>query len=129
MAFGRGYLLKGENDMRRVKSKKYSDVLVFTTEPGKTINMDKLINYVYGRLARRDNLIILAGIGAGIYIFKKLADLEKRILEVDSTAHELADDINDDLTERIASAYDRIDNSIEMIEMLNQHSKNVAEGK
>lgn len=112
--------------MRRVKSKKYSDVLVFTTEPGKTINMDKLINYVYGRLARRDNLIILAGIGAGIYFAKKLADLEKRILEVDSTAHELADDINDDLTNRIVGAYDHIDNSIEMVY---QHFENVAEGK
>jgi len=118
--------LKGGNAMRRVKSKKYSDVLVFTTEPGKIINMDKLINYVYGRLARRDNLIILAGIGAGIYFLKKLADLEKRILEVDSTTHELADDVCNDLTDKIAAAYDYIDNSIEM---LNQHNENVAEGK
>lgn len=85
--------------MRKVKSKKYSDILVFTTEPGKTINMDKLINYVYGRLARRDNIIILAGVCAGIYFAKKLAELEKRILEVDSSAHELIDDLSCDISE------------------------------
>ena len=111
--------------MRRVKSKKYSDVLVFTTEPGKTLNMDKLINYVYGRLVRRDNLIILAGACAGIYFAKKLADLEKRILEADLTAHVLIDDI-DDLTDEIAAVYDYIDNNIGM---LNKNDGNVTEGK